>query len=187
MNDSLIWSAFKSGDRNAFQQIYAEHAESLLKYAYRFSRNDQLTEDCLQDLFIYLWDNKASIGETNNIRAYLLISYRRRILKVLKQEQKQVSSEESEIHFQMLSEDNPLTLDDNKEEQRQLIRQTMDKLSGRQKEIVYLKYYQQLDYEEICEVMGISYQSARNLLLRTLKSMRDILSIMLIFIKMCFL
>jgi RNA polymerase sigma-70 factor (ECF subfamily) len=54
--------------------------------------------------------------------------------------------------------------------------QAIDQLSNRQKEIIYLKFYQNLSYEEVSEIMNINYQVARNLLHQAIKAMRKILS-----------
>jgi RNA polymerase sigma-70 factor (ECF subfamily) len=52
----------------------------------------------------------------------------------------------------------------------------INQLSNRQKEIVYLKLYQQLSYEEVSEIMQINYQAARNLFYQAIKSLRELLS-----------
>jgi RNA polymerase sigma-70 factor (ECF subfamily) len=52
----------------------------------------------------------------------------------------------------------------------------LERLSSRQKEIIYLKYYQNLSYEEVSEIMNINYQVARNLLYQAIKSLKTILA-----------
>ena len=54
--------------------------------------------------------------------------------------------------------------------------QALGQLSNRQKEIIYLKFYQELNYDEVSEIMNINYQVARNLLHQAIKAMRKILS-----------
>ena len=52
MQDLQLWQRLKAGEKNALAQIYEDHAAKLLKYGYKFSDNEQLVEDCLQDLFV---------------------------------------------------------------------------------------------------------------------------------------
>jgi RNA polymerase sigma factor (sigma-70 family) len=52
----------------------------------------------------------------------------------------------------------------------------LGRLSNRQKEIIYLKYYQNLSYEEVSEIMNINYQVARNLLYQAIKSLKSLLA-----------
>jgi RNA polymerase sigma-70 factor (ECF subfamily) len=54
--------------------------------------------------------------------------------------------------------------------------QALDQLSNRQKEIIYLKFYQELNYEEVSEIMNINYQAARNLLYQSIKSLKKLLT-----------
>ncbi len=51
----------------------------------------------------------------------------------------------------------------------------MDKLSARQREIIYLRFYHNMSYEEISDVMQINYQVCRNLLSQAIKSLRKLL------------
>jgi RNA polymerase sigma-70 factor (ECF subfamily) len=62
------------------------------------------------------------------------------------------------------------------EEKTTAVTAAMQQLSNRQKEIIYLKYFQEMSYEEVSEVMGINYQVARNLLYQSVKALRKILA-----------
>ncbi len=57
----------------------------------------------------------------------------------------------------------------------------LGRLSNRQREIIYLKYYQNLSYEEVSEIMNINYQVARNLLYQAIKSLKSLLAGAMIF------
>jgi DNA-directed RNA polymerase specialized sigma subunit, sigma24 homolog len=50
----------------------------------------------------------------------------------------------------------------------------------RQKEIIYLKYYMNLSYEEVSEVMNINYQAARNLVYQSIKVLKNVLTLQLV-------
>jgi RNA polymerase sigma-70 factor (ECF subfamily) len=65
-----------------------------------------------------------------------------------------------------------------------LLIQAFDRLSNRQKEVVYLKYYLGLSYDEVSEIMEVNYQVARNLLYLAIRSMKKMISVvkLLIFI-----
>ena len=56
--------------------------------------------------------------------------------------------------------------------QEQKLAEAMARITERQREIIHMKYYQQLEYEEIAQVMGLNYQSARNLVNRALIALR---------------
>src|SRR6185436_17141094 len=60
------------------------------------------------------------------------------------------------------------------EEKGQKLRKTLSLLSKRQKEIIYLKYYQHLDHGQIAEIMNISRQSVYNLLHEVINKLRSL-------------
>ncbi len=86
--DFDLWEGFRSGCRKSFKTIYEDNIKTLLSYGYRLTTDRQLVEDCLQDMFIQLWDGRHKIQISKSIRSYLLISFRRRIFKQLSQEHK---------------------------------------------------------------------------------------------------
>ena len=55
--------------------------------------------------------------------------------------------------------------------QKKNLKSAFDELSDRQKEILYLKYYSEMDYEEITQIMDMNYQSARNLVSRAIQKL----------------
>ena len=175
MDETHLWNKFRSGDRAAFEEIYRNEVELLLRYGRKFSNNDQLVEDCIQDLFVYLWQRRDHLGETDSVRKYLLVAIRRRIIKKLSTKKKRFSDREiddydfsAEINFE-----DEIISEEISREQRLFLSRAFDELSKRQKEVIYLKYYGGLNNKEIGEVMGINYQSVRNLTSRALAALRE--------------
>jgi RNA polymerase sigma-70 factor (ECF subfamily) len=56
----------------------------------------------------------------------------------------------------------------------------IEELSSRQKEIIYLKFHQNLGYEEVSEIMNINYQAARNLVYQAIKVLKKIITVQII-------
>ncbi|MEL6194681.1 MAG: sigma-70 family RNA polymerase sigma factor [Bacteroidota bacterium] len=177
MNDHDLWQALKNGDKSALESIYKDHVEHLIRYGYRFSQDTQLIEDCLQDLFIELWNKRTGLGSTKNIRPYLMVSLRRKLIKKIKKYQlHQADLEPDTYDFQVdLDIEQLMIQDEHSAEQLNRIKSAFAALSDRQKEAIFLKYYQDMDYEEIGEAMNINYQSVRNLVFRAVKSLRELL------------
>ena len=174
MQDLQLWQQLKAGEKNALAQIYEDHAAKLLKYGYKFADNEQLVEDCLQDLFVELWKNRAGLSDTDSIQRYLFVALRRKVIRQVDRIKKKIHSEEpQEYQFDVdLSIDDRLIAQETAEEQVQLLKKAVEGLSSRQKEVIYLKYYAEMDYQDISEVMDINYQSVRNLVFNALKSLK---------------
>lgn len=173
-DDRLLWQKLKSGDKNALEVIFRNEADALCKYGRKFTPDKDLIADCLQDLFVELWRTKETIGSTDNIRKYLFVSFRRRLIKDLNKENKTKSLDpdtdlKEEITF---SVENTWIENEDTIQKSEALTSAISKLSSRQQEILYLKFYNDMDYDQITEIMHLNYQSARNLVTRALESLR---------------
>jgi len=187
MSDILLWKELKDGNKSALERIYSTYISSLLKYGRKFSRNDQVIEDCIQDLFIELWKNRAGLGMTDSIQRYLLVALRRKVIRQLNRSKKWVSDNEpTELDFEVeVAVDQKLIALELSDERAAQVKAAMENLSKRQKEVIYLKYVSGLDYEDIGEIMDLNYQSVRNLVSKALKKLKGtILPIILMLLQL---
>lgn len=174
MEDEKIWESFKGGNRQVFEQIFRTHIRVLYKYGSRFTHDPALVEDCIQDLFLDLWHKRQSLGTTDSIKRYLLGSLRRRIIRKLQRNPSNnspIELENYDFHLELNAEDERIAAENGLAQQKAL-NEAMMQLTQRQKEVIYLKYFQEMSYDEIALVMEISYQSARNLVYAALKLMK---------------
>jgi RNA polymerase sigma-70 factor (ECF subfamily) len=104
-----------------------------------------------------------------------------KILRIFRQNGRTIPlTDNNEIAFEWSHEQFLIDQQDSVERKR-LVLNALGHLSNRQKEIVYLKYYQNLSYEEVSEIMNINYQVARNLLYQAIKSLKSLLAGAMIF------
>jgi RNA polymerase sigma-70 factor (ECF subfamily) len=167
--DILLWESFRKGDREAFARLFREQYANLFRFGSKFTPDTELLEDCIQELFIQLWQSKSTTPVLS-IRAYLLKSLKYKLLRAISKKGRVVPlSEEPDFEW---SHEMVLIDQQDSAEKKQKVLKALDRLSNRQKEIVYLKYYQNLSYEEVSEIMNINYQVARNLLYQAIRSLR---------------
>ncbi len=84
LSDIALWKNLKAGEQAAFETIYKREIQILINYGRKYSRDIELIEDCVHDLFVYIWNHRTTISDTDSIRKYLIISLRNRILNTLK-------------------------------------------------------------------------------------------------------
>jgi RNA polymerase sigma factor (sigma-70 family) len=173
-DDSHIWEKFKHAEDGALSLIYNQHVNFLFGYGRKFSADDDFIFDTIQDLFYYLITNRKNLGEVRNIRLYLLKSLRRRLILELGKKQKQAKLKndylsEPEIVFPV--EEN-LIRDEEEKLRMELIRQGMKQLNSKQREALYYKYTCGFSYQQICEIMSVSNDTARQLVSRAVGSLR---------------
>lgn len=122
------------------------------------------------------------LGPTDSIRRYLATSLRRKIVSVIKKESKSQSVDSFDtIPFDVeLAIDEVIIAQELNDEQAALLKRAFDKLTAKQKEILYLRFYQGLDYEQIANVLDMKYQSLRNAVSRAIKHLRGDMAIILL-------
>jgi RNA polymerase sigma factor (sigma-70 family) len=173
--DILLWESFRKGDKDAFAALFRQYYEALFRYGGKFTNDTELLEDCIQELFIELWQAKSD-APVLSVKAYLLKSLKYKLLKAFRQNGKTLSlADNGEAAFEW-SHETFLISEQENAEKRQRVLDALGRLSNRQKEIIYLKYYQNLSYEEVSEIMNINYQVARNLLYQAIKSLKTLLA-----------
>jgi len=179
MTDQELWRQLKEGKQEAFESIYKIHFKDLYQYGQKFSTDISTVEDCVQELFIELWNNRANLSDTDAIKPYLYVSIKRKLIRSISKIRKSTDTELAEKHFQTeLAIDEMLIAEEMNSENKHRLAKAFENLSSRQKEILYLKYYSGMAYEEISEIMDLNYQSARNLVARAIQKLSKHLSIL---------
>lgn len=173
VKDNVIWDDFRAGNPKTCSFIYHQFSRILYQYGFRFTTDRNLIEDAIQDLFIDLIRNNATIGSTDNIKLYLLKSFRRKLLRLLKREKRYSDDSVSDAHFgiYLSVEENII---ENEADQLKWLRlnNALEKLSSRQREALYLRFKKELEYEEVAEILGMSVEACRNLIYRAVKAIR---------------
>lgn len=171
LSDRSLWNQFLSGDSQAFKLIYEKYVADLFRYGKRFSTDEELVKDCIQDLFIDLYHYRLKLSKIDRIMPYLMISLKRIILKKNKNEisKKYLINDILPFEYE-LEDDHSVEQDEKKIDVLQL---AMNKLTDRQREAIYMKYVMGLSYEELAEVLNLNYQTSRNLIYRGMKKLRE--------------
>ncbi|KAA5548840.1 RNA polymerase sigma factor [Adhaeribacter rhizoryzae] len=175
-NDENCWELFKSGNRNAFAELYQNHIQALFSYGTKICADNQVVEDCIQELFIYLWHNKENLSATNNIKYYLFKSLRRRIHQELEAGNRKNKLSTSFAYEQLTAEASPeysLIVASIEENQRERMQQALLALTKRQQEAIYLRFYDNLSFQEIADIMGLQIKSTYNLISKAIEELRE--------------
>lgn len=173
--DYFLWKRFKGGDDIAFYQLYDEHIDSLYRFGMQFSKDNDFVKDCIHDLFLELYKHKNRLGDTDSIKFYLFRSLRRKMHK----EQSKSSflslemEEESDQINQTPAFEETLIKSEIQQENIDLLAQAVNQLTQQQQRVLFLKFEQNLTYSEIALIFGISVESVRTNIYRSLKILRE--------------
>lgn len=175
-DQSGLWKLFLSGDKPAFEALIALHFRHLVNYGTKFTDDKELVKDTIQELFIRFWDKKENLSEDVNPRAYLTASLRRALHRKIQSHSRFQSFTDFEntntaFELEISIEEKLIEMEYGKNVAHK-IAQTLEGLPNRQKEVIYLKFFQELSRDEIAEIMGINLQTVSNLLQMALKNLR---------------
>lgn len=175
--DALLLRALRDDDEKALEHLFQQHYNRLYRSALKLHPDSELAKECIQHVFNDLWKYRKSLDEVESFEAYLKTALRRRVFRELERQQKKRSSEAqafSESEISVPSWEEVLIEQQSQRDDRQKIRLLLEQLSPRQKEIVVLKYFEELSYPEIVARTGLQTDSVYKILheaLRRLKSL----------------
>ena len=167
-----LWKKFQKGNRHAFEMIYREFYASLYYYALKITSDKPLAQECVQDLFITLWRTKKRLTGVSNIKPYLFKSLNRLIARSAPSLNSGLQVVKNETGLTFSPEDLLIEQEDDRYK-REVLTDVLNSLPARQREVIYLKYYEDMSYSEIAETMQINYQSVINLIYKGFRKLRD--------------
>lgn len=168
-----LWDAFRAGDMKAFEELYHRYYRPLYNYGFTIFADREVVMDCLQELFLDLWERRSRLSAAGNIKYYLLVAFRRRIIHSVNRSRQQDLAVRGEIvePVQPSAEDR-LIEDEARGIFSDRFRVAFSKLSTRRQEAIYLRYGQGLSYTQITEIMEIQYQTVRDLISKGIKVLK---------------
>jgi RNA polymerase sigma factor (sigma-70 family) len=178
-SDALsYWSALKKGNATALESIYQLYSNPLYNYGSKFTRDKELVKECIQELFVHIWSKKEGLGDPKDVKNYLFKSFRHLIFKktTALHQHIDIDTAENYVFEASLNMEETMISFENDEAIKEQLQQTINELTSRQKEAIFLKFYENLSYEEIAGVMGISVKATYKLMARSLTFLRGSLS-----------
>ena len=173
--DSMLWQSLKRSERAAYEILLKKYYTIVLNYGVRFYRDKEFVKDCVQDLFIEIWNRREYLADVVSVKSYLLQSIRKNIiressrLKWFREADKISDDHDFDVKFDI---ETYLISREVENELLQKLRFELDKLTKRQREAIFLRFNQDLSYEEIAIIMDINYRSVVNLIHEAIKAIR---------------
>ena len=171
------WANIETGDIKAYSEVYVFYYKKLYNYGRKFTQDITIIEDAINEVFIMIWTNRQKLSAINSPSSYIFSSFRNNIfknLKAVKTIRSLESAGENEIEFSIDS----ILINREVDAARKLsIEKALSRITPRQKEAIFLRFYEGLSYEEIAGIMNISIKATYKIMARALKDLRNILDI----------
>ncbi|MGE4586639.1 MAG: RNA polymerase sigma factor [Mangrovibacterium sp.] len=173
--DHDLWQKLKTGDKSCFNLVFRKYFSELYYYGLRIVPDEELVRECIQEVFIRIWETRSRLAEVVNVKAYLIVCLRRMILAGKKNVDKQMAvrlgtMDSSAFFFDLNEFERHEEISD---EVKTILLHAVNALTVKQRELIVLFFYHGLSYEEIAKVTGITVPAVRNLMCRSLSSLRE--------------
>lgn len=185
---TVVWTRFKEGDLNAFQMIYDGFFQNLYAYGSKLAPGQNVVDDCIQELFLELYTHRNNLKTPQNLEFYLLTALRRIIFHRIRKENRFKNLEDDQLRsFLFELEKDDYENEDFKQAKIDVVKSALSELNASQREMLYLKFYNDLSYVEIGELLGIRPDSAKKQVYRIIERLRSDLSSQIFnFLSVCF-
>ncbi|MFT4031250.1 MAG: sigma-70 family RNA polymerase sigma factor [Siphonobacter sp.] len=179
------WDGLKQGNEDAFMNIYETHYQAMYSFGCRMYPSQELVKDTIHEVFCELWAKRVDLPSVENVKAYLITYLKRKILKELEKKNAYVEIEKAQFFLSEQSYEDLLIELQTDEHTRLKLKKFLQRLTPAQFEIIRLKYFELLSYEEIATRLELQPRTVYNQISEALKTLRThfrILSSLFVFV-----
>lgn len=163
-NEHDVYRAAIHGDRDAFEMIIRTHSRALFAIAYGILQNREEAEDAVQDSLVKAWKSRWRVRDPEKLPAWLFMIARHRARDVFRKRRNiPLSKQTAEAIEQEASDTTALD--------RQL-HSALAALPELHRSALTLRYFEEMDYQSIEKLLGLSNGALRGILGRALATMR---------------
>lgn len=171
----LLWERICMGDRDSFFDLYKALYYRLVNFGVRVCGNTDLSSQATDHVFTAIWEKRENLARVENVEAYLRTFLKRKLLRLLERERKiheALFKAGDEGEWMEMSYEEFIVKVQSDEIVRYQLKQALAKLTFRQKQLIHLKFFEGLSYEQIAEQTNQSIKTAYNTIYDALKVLR---------------
>ena len=166
LSDRALLNNYLSGDRSAISELIERHSQRVRNYIGMMVKDDDIADDIFQETFIKAVQviDEGRYVDSGKFLSWVLRIAHNRVLDYFRREKASKQVNESEAGYDMIGtmRFSEPTAEDNLvlSEVEQTVRNLIDQLPDEQQEVVRLRYYSKLSFQEIAEQTEVSINTA---------------------------
>ena len=172
MIDKDILLQFKKGDEQALFTLMLQHYNDLFKYGIKFTADAELTKEIINAFFLHMWDNRSKLKAVENFKPYLVVSFKRFLITELRKRKNTTLPENVQDGLFELPYETFIIVTQQDAIVKETLHEMIAALPRRQKQLLQMRYYEQMSYEEIAEKTSLTVRTVYNKLHEALKNLR---------------
>lgn len=177
------WAPIRAGEQHALAALFDTYARDLHNYGRRLGCSEEDIYDWVQEVFTDLWQNRKQLPPKIITRPYLFGILRNKLNNFWKRQSRMATgSSVPDLADNALSVEDFMVAQEEEAFTHAQLEDALTKLPGRQQEIILLRFYHGLSYEEISTVTGLQYQSVRNSMHKAMLRLREWIAFYLLFL-----
>ena len=165
VSDSVLLKELQSGHKEALAQLYGRYRERVLKHCTRLLCDEQAAKDVVQNVFMKLQTEHSTVRNGLSLQSWIFTVARNEAFGELRRKKNTVLDEE--ILWEGELPDEELAKKDRKE----IIESVLNMLYPSFREVIMLREYEQLSYEEIAQVTGLTISAVKSRLFKARKAL----------------
>ncbi|MEP0545346.1 MAG: RNA polymerase sigma factor [Rhodothermales bacterium] len=170
-DDRALIEAFQSGDEFAFVALYNRYKAPVYAFCVKMLLDRAAAEDVLQETFVRVYENRERLTRPGSFKAWLFTIARNQCLNQLRRQNRQVSLGDTEPVGRGETPFSNLM----KSEQVDLVNEYLGQLKPEYREVIVLREYQNLSYEEIAAVTRNTVSSVKSRLFKARRKLGEFL------------
>jgi RNA polymerase sigma-70 factor (family 1) len=171
-NEKELFGLISQGDQVAFTKVFDHYAPRIYPFVLKMTHSEALTQEIMQELFIKLWTNRASMKDVQNHRSYIFRIATNGTYKCLKADARRATIEEAGGAIRTLETNSTEELIDFKQTE-EIISKAVESLPEQQKKVYVLSRKVGLNAEEIAKHLNLSPKTVKNHLTEALRSLKQ--------------
>lgn len=170
IDDIELIQRISEGNHAAYDLLYDRFFEEIYIHIYNKTKDYELTKDLTHDVFLKLWENRDALTHITNIRGYLYITARNKVLDLIKHNKIVDTYYQSFLHTYKLVESTDFRIREKQIEM--IISEAVDSLPAKMRQVFELSRKQDLSYQEIADQLAISEKTVKTQIHNALKILR---------------
>ena len=173
MSQEFLLEQIINGSATAYTCFYNTYVNELYSYGISLGYPNDICMDAIHDVFCRLYTNRKELKGVKNIKYYLFRSLKNRLLDISKRDTRITFGEIKDHSFSVeVSVLDTLIEEEERESLRNRVESLMNSLTGNQREAIYLRYMQEMEYDEIAQILNINAESVRKLVYRGIDKLK---------------
>lgn len=181
---NLILEEIKKKNQRVFKVFFNKHYEKLVVYANGYLFDEDASEDIIQEVFIYIWENADKLKIKSSLKGYLYAMVRNKCLNYLKSIKITDNYKFIELNINLITEH---VFDSATEEDKEIVYhqvlKIVDTLPDKMQQIVKLKFLHNYKYSEIAEELDVSINTVKTQLKRGKLKITEAITLILILLE----